>query len=104
MTVFKVIIEPAAVSDLRGIVRYIKETLKEPVTAKRIYRTLKEQIITLDKLPLRHPLLYEEEFAMRGLRKAPAENYLVFYAVDEAPREVHILRILYNRREWQNFL
>jgi plasmid stabilization system protein ParE len=92
------------ISKLRSILRYITETLKEPVTAKRIYSAIKEQITAFNKLPLCHPLVCEEEYARRGLRKMPAENYLVFYTVNEAIKEVHILRILYNRREWQNFL
>ncbi len=32
------------------------------------------------------------------------ENYIAFYVVDEAKREAHVLRILYNRREWQDLL
>jgi len=39
-----------------------------------------------------------------GVRKLFVENYIVFYIVDEDKREVHILRILYNRREWQTLL
>jgi toxin ParE1/3/4 len=101
---FKVIIELTAVSDLRGILRYLAEILKEPVIAWRIYVTIKKQITTLAKMPLRYQLVSEESFAARGLRKMPADNYLVFYNVDEALREVHVLRVLYNRRECQNLL
>ena len=102
MTSFKVILETTAISDLRGILRYITENLKELATAKRIYRSIKEQIMKLNKMPLRHPLVIDETFAALGLRKMPVENYLVFYVADESQKEVHVLRILYNRREWQN--
>ena len=104
MTMFRVIIETTAVSDLRGIMRYITEILKEPVIAKRIYTSIREQIFTLDHFPLRQPLVNDETFAMRGLRKMPVENYLVFYVADEAKKEVRVLRVLYNRREWQSLL
>ena len=104
MEKFKVIIELPAASDLRGILRYITETLKEPVTAERIYFSIKEQVMTLDKMPLRFPLVRDETFAARGLRRMLAENYSVFYVVDETLREVHILRVLYSRREWQTLL
>jgi toxin ParE1/3/4 len=102
--VFRVILETTAKSDLRGILRYITETLNAPVTAKRIYRSIKKQIMTLNSMPFRYPLVDDEVFAARGLRKMPAENYFVFYVIDEPHKEVHVLRILYNRREWQNLL
>jgi plasmid stabilization system protein ParE len=101
---FKVIIETTAVADLRGILRYITETLKEPTTAERIYRAIREQIMTLGDMPLRCKLVDDEPFAARGLRKLPAENYTAFFVADETRREVHVLRVLYNRREWQNLL
>jgi toxin ParE1/3/4 len=104
MTVFEVVIETTAVSDLPGILRYITDTLKKPAAAKRVYSSVKSQILTLVQMPLRYPLVAEETFAARGLRKMPCENYLVFYTVDEAKGEVHILRVQYNRREWRNLL
>jgi toxin ParE1/3/4 len=58
----------------------------------------------LDNMPFRHPLVHDETFAARGLQKMPVENYLVFYVADEPKKEVHVLRILYHRREWQNLL
>jgi len=101
---FKVIIETTAESDLLGILRYITETLKEPATAKRIYFSIKEKINNLKIIPQRHPLVRDEVLATRGLRWMPAENYSVFYIVNEYEYKVNVLRILYNRREWQNIL
>ncbi len=104
MSEFDVIIETTAVSDMRGILRYITQTLKEPITAQRIYGSIKEQIMTLDTMPFRYALVKDEVFAARGLRKMPVENYLVFYVVDETANEVHVIRVLYGRREWRNLL
>ena len=104
MDKFDVFIEPTAESDLIGILRYITEILKEPNTAGQIYYSIKEQILSLKQTPLRYPLVRDELFAARGLRKMPVKNYSVFYAADETLNEVHILRVLYNRREWQNLL
>ena len=98
---FKVLIEKPAVSDLHGILKYINETLKEPEAAKRIYKTIKEQILTLKAFPFRQPLIFGEIFASKGLRKLLVGNYNIFYTVDEENQNVHVLRILYNRREWQ---
>ena len=104
MKTYEVIIETAAESDLRGILRYIAETLKEPALARRIYFSIKAQIQKLNKMPLRFPLVRDEHLAVRGLRWMPSENYAVFYVVDENEREVHIMRVLYSRREWQSLL
>ena len=104
MDEFNVIIETTAGYDLRGILRYITETLKEPATAQRVYFSIKEKISNLNILPHRHPLVQDEALASRGIRWMPAENYLVFYVVNEDNQYVSILRILHSRREWQNIL
>jgi len=104
LTKYEVIIELPAQRDLHAILRYIRDILKEPDIAKRIYTSIKEQILTLKQLPLRHNIVQEQSYSVMGVRKLFVENYIVFYIVDEDKREVHILRILYNRREWQTLL
>lgn len=104
MTEYKVIIEFLAERDLHGLLYYITDTLKEPVMARRVYTSIKEQILTLKSLPLRHSVVQEQPYATKGVRKLLVENYIAFYIIDEEKCEVHILRILYNRREWQNIL
>ena len=104
MDEYNVIVETTADSDLRSILRYITETLKEPVAAKRIYFSIKEKISNLDHMPQRHPTVRDETLANRGVRWMPAENYSVFYVINESERKVKVLRILYNRRDWQNLL
>lgn len=104
LTEYEVIIELPAQRDLNDILRYIRDTLKEPSIAKRIYEAIKEQILTLKQLPLRHSVVQEKPYSVMGVRKLFVENYIVFYFVSEEKQEVHILRILYNRREWQNLI
>ena len=104
MTEYDVIIELPAADDLHDILSYITDILKEPVTAKRIYFSIKEQIEALRYSPLRNRIVPDEPYAKRGVRKLLSENYIAFYAVDESKLEVHVLRVLYNRREWRNVL
>lgn len=101
---YKVIIEEAAEKDLNNIVLYIAETLYEPITAQRILFAIREKIMALCDMPLRYSLVKEESYASLGVRKMPIENYTAFYLVDEERREVHVFRILHNRREWQNLI
>lgn len=104
LTKFKVFIEATAERDLFAILLYIADSLKESVLARRIYFSIKEQILTLSKLPFRYKVLEEEPYASQGVRRMPVENYLVFYVADAQKNEVHVLRVLYNRREWRNLL
>ena len=104
MDEYSVIIETTAKSDLRGLLRYITETLKEPVAAKRIYFSIKDKIENLYHMPQRHPLVRDEALAGRGLRWMPAENYSVFYVINEENKKVNVLRVLHGRRDWQSLL
>lgn len=104
MTEYKVFIEVPAQRDLHGILLYIAGTLKEPVVARRIYSSIKEQILTLSQMPLRCSVVQDQPYAAIGVRKLLVENYIAFFIVNEEKCEVHVLRILYNRRDWQNIL
>ncbi|MDR0917390.1 MAG: type II toxin-antitoxin system RelE/ParE family toxin [Oscillospiraceae bacterium] len=101
---YSVIVERPAEADLRGILRYITDTLKEPATARRIYSSIRATILGLDTFPLRNRVVSDEPYAAQGVRIALAENYLVFYVADEAAHTVHVLRVLHGRREWQSIL
>ena len=104
MKEYKVFIEASAEKDLFGILLYITKTLKQPTTAKRIYAEIKKQIANLRAMPARQKIVEEEPYAAQGVCKLYVENYMVFYVVDDSKKEVHVFRILYNRREWQNLL
>ena len=102
--IFDVILETTASLDLYGILDYIKEVLKAPESAERVYWSIKDQVLSLDEMPYRFPLVREEPFASMGVRLMPVESYNAFYIIDEQKNNVHVFRILYNRREWQNIL
>ena len=104
METFEVFVETSAEMDLLGILEYIAKTLKEPEIAKRIYFSIKAKISTLEKMPLRNKIVAEEPYRSLGIRPLYIENYTAFYDVDEDKHEVHVLRVLYCRRQWQNLL
>ena len=102
--VYKVVMEDLATSDLRGILSYITKTLKEPVVAKRVYHSIKEKIKTLDQNPHRCKVVEIQPFHALGVRRLLAENYSAFFVIDEESKTAHVLRVVYNRRDWQNLL
>ena len=95
------ITEPAE-RDMFEILTYITETLKEPLAAKRIYRTIRDEILSLSFMPLRYPVIPEQPYRKADVRKLVVENYIVFYLV--SGDTVTVLRVLYNRREWHTLL
>lgn len=101
---YKVIIDSKAEQDLVDIFLYITETLKAPDAAKRLYSKIKKEISGLASMPHRSALIAEEPYTQLGVRKLLIENYIAFFLVDETAQEVHVFRILYNRREWHNFI
>lgn len=104
MITYNVVIEPKAQDDLFSIVDYISQILHEPVVAANIYRTIKEHTSLLSDMPKRHKLIDIEPYCTMGVRTLLVKNYTVYYIVDDDKRTVHIIRVLYNRREWQDIL
>lgn len=101
---YNVIIEFKAEQDFESILLYITKTLKSPDAAKRLYQKIKEELTKLSSMPNRCSLVTEEPYSQLGVRKLFIEKYVAFYLVDESAKEVHVLRILYNRREWHNLI
>ena len=104
MTEYKIVIEVTAQNDLISILSYISDTLHEPNIAFKIYGSIKQEILTLNKIPFRYAVVNEEPYRSMGVRRIPVENYTAFYVIEESEKTVHIFRILYTRREWQNLL
>ncbi len=104
MEQYEILLTESAQRDLMEIYTYIAKTLREPGTARGIYRAMKAAILSLDTMPERYGLLSEPPYAQMGMRKMLAKNYIVFYLVDKSAHTVSVVRILYNRREWQALL
>ena len=104
MTNYSVVIGKLAERDILEIASYIQEVLFQPESARRIYRSIKEQISSLATMPDRYALMGEEPYTAKGVRKVRVENYLIFYIVNEKAKTVSILRVPYNRREWHNLI
>lgn len=104
MEIYRVMIDDPAAADLDGIFDYIANDLKEPIIAERICNSIEKAARSLAQNPMRHAVVPDEPYASLGVRPLPVENYTVYYIVDEQTKAVHILRVLYNRREWQNLI
>ena len=101
---YEVILETTAVLDLYGVFNYITDVLKDLEAAQRVFASIESTILSLEHMPARYNVVKEEPYTALGVRLIPVENYNVFYVVDEFNYRVHVLRVLYKRREWQNLL
>ena len=104
MTKYSIDISTLAERDIWDALSYIQEVLFQPESAKRTYSSIKEQILFLSTMPNRYAVIAEEPYTSMGVRKVCAENYLIFYIVNEKTKTVSIIRVLYNRREWHNLI
>jgi len=94
----------SAHNDLTGISSYIRDELREPVTALKLMEKIKDSITSLTTLPFRHNLVADEYLAALGFRKIIIDNYIVFYIVSEKGQTVTVVRILYGKRDWLHLL
>ena len=100
MEKYNVIIFPSAQQDLEDIVDYINEL--SPEAALSTYDDIVDNIITLEEMPMRSPLLKIPELRAKGYRVLIVHNYLVFYVVNN--HIVEVRRILYGRRRYEGLL
>ena len=96
---YKVKLTNCALAQLREAVGYISKVLLEPMVARRWSDRIKKEILTLDHMPLRYPLVDEEPWRTEGIRKMSVENFIVYYWVNEETLTVWITAVVYGRRD-----
>ncbi len=104
MIKYSLFISEAAEKDLDEITDYIAYELREPETALNQISRIQEVILSLSEMPERHAIVQDNYLTSKGIRIVPVDNYLVFYTVNMQESAVHIVRVLYGRRDWQDIL
>ncbi|MDE5649125.1 MAG: type II toxin-antitoxin system RelE/ParE family toxin [Oscillospiraceae bacterium] len=96
---YKIDISKQAQADLRGIYEYIAYNLLSPQSAERQLERLEEQIIGLNKMPMRFREYEREPWHSRGMRIMPVGNFVVMYIPNEEKCVVTIIRVMYGGRD-----
>ena len=96
---FNVLLTPAAEKDLRELREYIACILQAPMTAKQYIHFLRQKIERLSYIPEGFPLVEDEPWHTRGIRRLVAKNTLVYYRIDDASQTVYVLNFIYARRD-----
>lgn len=85
--------------DLRNILEYIAHELKEPEIAVALIRTITNEILSLNQMPLRYGVYSEEPWKSQGLRWFPIKKYFVFYYANESENTVYVVRVFYGEQD-----
>lgn len=104
MKTWDVVLTASAETDLDEIYSYIAETLLAPVTAWRQTARILKAIFKLDEMPERCPLLANEPWHSRGLRRLTIDNYSAIYEIDASVNRVSVVAIVYSKRNIDNVL
>lgn len=95
---YKVKIMPLALSQLSETVKYISEILLVPDTAMKWLDTLQNAIAKLNSMPERHPLVEEEPWRSKGIRKFLVKGFFIYYLVMEEIKTVSVTSVVYGRQ------
>lgn len=100
----RVVFTEPAEYDLLDIEYYIFVDLCNPQAAQRISDGILDAAGKLEEYPEGHPLVGDELLGRMGIRIIYFDNYNIFYYYDMQNDVVYIIRVLYNKADWQNIL
>ena len=93
-----------AAADLDGIISYIAVELVNPKAASDFADELTEKINGARAFPDIGSSVINEFLPVDNVKKLIVGNYVVFYLPDEEQHLIHILRIIYGRRNMDEIL
>ena len=91
---YHVKITDAALADMDDIYSYITQKLGSAINAGRQYDRIAQEILELEQMPERFPVMGDPLGDEFGLRRMPVDNYSVFYVVRGG--EVIVTDVLYS--------
>lgn len=95
MIEYGVFYSPAAISDLEAIYQYIACSLSNPIAGGAQEARIRKGIRGLGRFPLQCERVDWEPWRSMGVRRLLVDHFLAYYTVDEAVKEVTVLRIFY---------
>jgi plasmid stabilization system protein ParE len=91
-----------AEDDIEEIYQYIATVLGEPGIAWKQIERIRDKIGKLSYMPERNPIIQEEPWRFREIRRVNIDNYAAFYVLDNKTATVAVIRVLYARRDFGN--
>lgn len=96
---FEIKVTPYALEQIKETIHYISHTLLSANAAKHWADVLENEIKSLSFMPLRYPLVQEEPWQSKGIRKMCIKNFIIYYIVDKNQNQVFVTAVVYGRRD-----
>lgn len=90
--------------ELENIIKYMKYKLKEPIIAKRFYKSIVNELNSLEYLPERNKKIESFNYKERNIRKLLFKNYIIIYEVNNNKNQVFILHIFHTSQNYFNLI
>lgn len=101
---YKVYITNHALEQMEEIKQYIVDELLAPQAARDLLTEFQKNAVSLSHFPARNPLVNEEKWRKKGIRRAVVENFLMYYWINEPEETVYITAVIYGRRDQSKML
>ena len=101
---YSIHITKKAKQDMVQAADYIEFTLLNPDAADALLDATEESINSLAQMPDRIHPVDDPLLSSWGVRFLMVKNYLVFYIIARNENTVHVIRFLYNKRNWSHIL
>ena len=101
---FDVIHAKPAILDLNGIVHYIAVRLQNPAAASALLDEYEDRLANLRENPRFYGPVRMERLARLGYHRFSFGNYFAFYKVNDEEQKVVVLRIFYQKQDYENML
>ena len=89
-----------AEADINEAADTIEFTLFNPTAADDLIDEAERKINALSPFPEMHPVVDDPVLKSWGIRFTVVDHYLAFYVISESDHIIHIVRFLYQRRDW----
>ncbi len=83
---------------LQGIRDYIALELLAPDHARGVLSKLTTAMASLATMPRRFSLVQEEPWRSEGVRSREVKNYLIYYWINDSTMTVHVIAVIFERR------
>lgn len=101
MSKYNVRILDEAKDDMKKIIIYIKNELKEPENANQHRKTFREEISKLKDTANIYNVINNEITGKSNIRKINVKNFMIFYRIIEDIKEVQVIAVYYFGSNWQ---
>ena len=101
---YQIHITRKAERDIIEAVDYIEFTLLNPQASDHLIDEVDEEIHKLADMPRKFKIVDDSILASWGIRMIVISSYLAFCIIDENSKTVHIIRFLYQKRNWISLL